>query len=362
MRHAARELSEARSFMQPLSIFCLNAVLNRGLLINGSTCQIPALHRVLDLSLPFRKSHSYRSCVDIHRRVLSCLKANSRYLQVSDGMQFPRMKGNLKTHLIAACRRLLQPLVRILLRYGMSYGEFSEVVKSVYVEIAREDFTPPGEKPTDSRVAILTGLTRKDVKRLREAGGEPKTSSNVNRATRVLSGWYQDADFTGPDGQPIPLILEGKLDSFTALVRRYSGDMPPKTMLEELQRVHAVERTDDGKIHVLSRAYLPDYDDPSGIHELGAALHDLAATIDHNLNPQRRGAHYFQRMVSNERVRARSLPVFRRIVGEHGQQLLETLDDWLNAHEVSGAAHKDKAVRTGVGIYFFQDTDDSDER
>jgi hypothetical protein len=271
------------------------------------------------------------------------------------------MNRSGKTQLIAACRHLLRPLVRMLLRDGMAYGEFAEVARSVYAEVARKEFTPRGEKPSDSRVAILTGLTRKDVKRLREAGAAPKTVSNVNRATRVLSGWHQDAEFTDPDGRPLPLRLEGKNSSFTSLVRRYSGDMPPKTMLEELQRVHAVERTDDGYIHALSRAYLPNYGDPSGVHELGAALHDLAATIDHNVDPDRKGPRYFQRMVSNEHVRAEFLPLFRRIVGEHGQQMLETLDDWLSAHEVHKTDDKDRrgSVRTGVGIYFFQDSGES---
>jgi uncharacterized protein DUF6502 len=271
------------------------------------------------------------------------------------------MNKSRKNELNAACRHSLRPLVRILLREGLAYGEFAEIAKSVYAEVAREDFTPQGEKASDSRVAILTGLTRKEVKRLRGAGAVPKTVSHVNRATRVLSGWHQDVEFTGADGRPLPLPLDGKHPSFTALVRRYSGDMPPKTMLEELQRVHAIERTDDGYIHALSRAYLPNYGDTSGIHELGAALHDLAATIDHNLDPDRKGPRYFQRMVSNERVRAPSLPLFRRIVGEHGQQLLETLDDWLSAHEVSATEDKDKrdTVRTGVGIYFFQNGDES---
>lgn len=273
------------------------------------------------------------------------------------------MRSGIKSHLAAACRRLLRPLVKLLLRHGMAYGEFADVVKSVYVEVAREDFTPSGKKPSDSRVAILTGLTRKDVKRLREMVDGPQASSRINRATRVLSGWYRDPDFNGADGQPLALPMEGKNISFAALVRRYSGDMPPKTMLEELQRVHAVELTEDGRIHVLSRAYLPDYGDPSGVHEMGAALHDLAATIDHNLDPEREGLRYFQRTVANERVTPKSLPVFRRIVGEQAQQLLEVLDDWLSVHEVADAEADKKTggIRTGVGIYYFQERSKSEE-
>jgi len=96
-------------------------------------------------------------------------------------------------------------------------------------------------------------------------------------------------------------------------------------------------------------------------NEFCVALHDLVATTDHDLNPQREGALYFQRMVANERIRARFLRVFRRIVGERGQQLLEMLDDWLNMHEVDDAkADNGQAVRTGDGIYFFQDSDQSE--
>ncbi|MBA2408895.1 MAG: hypothetical protein H0V62_03645 [Gammaproteobacteria bacterium] len=269
----------------------------------------------------------------------------------------------VESHLTAACRRFLRPLVRVLLRHGMSFGEFAEVVKSVYVEVARDDFTPAGKRPSDARVAILSGLTRKDVKRLRESaepGDFSLKTGRVNRATRVLSGWYQDPDFIGEDGQPVPLLLEGGPADFTGLVRRYSGDMPPKTMLEELARVHAIEQTDDRRIHVLSRTYLPDYDDPAGIHELGAALHDLAATLAHNLDPDRQGPRNFQRMVSSPRVQTRYMPVFRRIVGERGQQLLETLDDWLSAHEAKEPGDKANTARAGVGIYFFQDNQEID--
>ena len=269
-----------------------------------------------------------------------------------------------ETHLAAACRRFLRPLVRVLLRHGMAFGEFAEIVKSVYVEVARDDFTPAGKRPSDARVAILSGLTRKDVKRLRSSadpGDLSQKTGRVNRATRVLSGWYQDPDFIGEDGQPVPLLLEGGPVDFTHLVRRYSGDMPPRTMLEELSRVHAIEQTDDGFIHVLSRTYLPDFDDPAGIHELGAALHDLAATLAHNLNPDRQGPRNFQRMVSNARVQARYMPVFRRIVAERGQQLLETLDDWLSAHEANEPGDEAKSARTGVGIYYFQDRHDSEQ-
>jgi hypothetical protein len=257
-----------------------------------------------------------------------------------------------KSRLAAALRHLLRPLVRTLLRHGVAYGEFTDIAKAVYAETAREDFALPGRKATDSRVAILTGLTRKEVKALREAAAGER-HSNINRATRVLSGWHQDPDFTGADGAPRVLPLEGA-GGFAELVRRYSGDMPPRALLEELRRVNAVRTEGKDKVRVLARAYVPVAGDLEGLRMLGTALHDLAATIDHNL-ARDGGLARFQRTVYSERVPLKAVPILSRIVGERGQRFLESLDDWLSAHELGPKEKSKEAVRTGVGIYFFQD-------
>ncbi|MGH8453021.1 MAG: DUF6502 family protein [Nevskiales bacterium] len=258
-----------------------------------------------------------------------------------------------KAKLAAALRHLLRPLVRVMLRHGMAYGDFLDIVKATYAETAREDFALPGKKATDSRVAILTGLTRKEVKALREAAAGERYA-NANRATRVLSGWHQDPEFTGADGAPRPLPLDGE-GSFADLVRRYSGDMPSRALLEELRRVNAVTLEGKDRVRVLSRAYVPRAGDLEGLRMLGTALHDLAATIDYNLTRSGAPAR-FQRTVFSERVPARVIPILSRITAERAQRFLESLDDWLTAHELGPRdKSKDEAVRTGVGIYFFQD-------
>lgn len=267
-----------------------------------------------------------------------------------------------KTKLAAALRHLLRPLVRLMLRHGLAFGEFAGIAKSVYVEAAREDFALPGKKPSDSRVAILTGLTRKEVKALYHARGESSERlGNANRATRVLSGWYQDPDFSGADGQPQVLPLDGRGASFAALVQRYSGDMPPRALLEELKRVQAVALDDSGRVHVLSRSYVPQIGDVEGLRMLGTAVHDLASTIDYNLSRQPDALPRYQRTLFAERVPLKAVPVLRRMVAERAQRFLESLDDWLSSHEVVNSKAADaEHTRTGVGIYFFQDTDDAE--
>jgi hypothetical protein len=269
------------------------------------------------------------------------------------------MKPNTaKARLAIALRHLLRPLVRVMLRHGMSYGDFADIAKATYAESAREDFALPGKKSTDSRVAILTGLTRKDVKALREAaaGGH---YTNANRATRVLSGWHQDPDFTGADGEPRVLDMEGVF-GFSELVRRYSGDIPPRALLEELQRVNAVKVDGKKRIQVLSRAFVARPGDLEGLRMLGTAMHDLAATIEYNLTRDDKPPR-FQRTVFSERLPVRQVPILRRISAERGQRFLESIDDWLSAHEPGVREKTDEpTVRTGVGIYFFEDAPPAD--
>ena len=126
---------------------------------------------------------------------------------------------NVKQALLAAYRHLLTPLVRILLRNGISYLEFAEVTREVFVKVAGRDFTLPKRKISLSRIAIMTGLSRKEVARLAKQGGNNKAlaSSIFNRVTRVLQGWYTDARIQETAGIAFtPMTLTQKLDGTSA--------------------------------------------------------------------------------------------------------------------------------------------------
>src|SRR5688572_31978639 len=151
----------------------------------------------------------------------------------------------------------MQPLVRILIRNGVSFGELAEVLKNVFVEVAARDFPIEERKTSRSRIAIITGLTRKEVAKQEEilrSGGALQVVSNLNRIARVLAGWYSDPDFTGPYGLPLELPFESAAStSFTELVRRHSGDMAARAMLDEMMRVGLVQRTAAGAFKVLAQ-------------------------------------------------------------------------------------------------------------
>jgi hypothetical protein len=172
------------------------------------------------------------------------------------------MKPSKHQMLAAAVARILRPLVRILLRNGVSYGTFADIAKSQFVEVARQEFGLAGRKQTISRVAVITGLTRKEVQRLTRARApsDPDSADRYNRAARVIGGWRRDRQFLDRRGKPAILTISGGGGTFQELVRRYSGDVPYRAVLDELVAEGGAERLDGDRVKLIDRAYVPRTD------------------------------------------------------------------------------------------------------
>ncbi len=258
---------------------------------------------------------------------------------------------------------LLRPLVRILLRNGVAYGTFAELAKKAYADVAFADFGDAGRKQTVSRVSALTGLTRKEVKRLLELPAlyDAELDRRYNRAVRVISGWLNDGEFLGADGQPARLPVDGERGSFAALVRRYSGDIPTQAMLAVLARGDCVVREDAG-IRLTRHAYIPAGDPIDKVRILGTDVGELITTIDHNLTTHAADLR-FQRKVSNAQLAAGAVPAFQALSAERAQNLLEELDTWLTQHEVGAeTAGTHEAPRyVSLGIYYYESDPPSEQ-
>ena len=140
---------------------------------------------------------------------------------------------------------LLQPLARIFLRFGRGYREFSELSKAAFVAVAAEDYGVHGRPTNVSRIAAMTGLTRKEVSRIRKRIDDSKATA-TDRGTplqEVMSAWRTSDEFLGANGEPVILPLTGKRGSFRSLVRQFAGDIPEGAMRKELQRTGAVQIT-----------------------------------------------------------------------------------------------------------------------
>ena len=269
------------------------------------------------------------------------------------------MGNTLQQTLSRALLVLLRPLVRILLRNGIAYGSFAELVKKTYVDVAFDSFAPPGKKQTISAVSALTGLTRKEAKRLHELA-EPADDSReqrYNRAVRVISGWVNDPEFQDGDGEPAVLPVDGDRASFTALVRKYSGDVTPQSMLRVLADAATVAHEGD-RVRLLEHAFVPGSDPVEKLHILGSDVGELIDTIDHNLTAVDHDLRY-QRKVFNHRVDPDAVAAFRDLSAHKAQALLEELDAWLARHEAKTDA---EGRYVSLGIYFYEDDPDSEKQ
>ena len=279
------------------------------------------------------------------------------------------MDAHVRAALLAAFRHVFRPLVRLALRNGISFNEFCAGLRRVFVESAREDFEVPGAGMTRSRVAILTGLTRSDVRQVEEEiergiGDELITLAMVGK---LVEGWTSDGEFTGPYGIPLELKQDEGAGNFPALVERYGGTLNPAAMLRELKRIGLAEETKGRKVRLLSRSYIAGRFRPEAIDRMGQALGDLADTLEYNLNPLRDGPPRFERHVYTPGgMDEESFRLFQVEVDDAGQDFLERLDNWITEREQEDdrkvekrlldpeARARARTVKVGVGVYLYE--------
>ena len=268
----------------------------------------------------------------------------------------------VKDHLRNALSLMFKPLIRLLIAQGVTHAEFSETAKDVYVEVALKHFEAEG-KVNRSRVAILTGLTRKEVKnvidRTIESGYREKTFS---RPERVLTGWYSDPQFQGPYGIPLELPYEsGELGEkcFVELVKRYSGDMAPRQMLNQLVEAGSVVDV-DGRYKAVRRIFKHSTLSPSLIKRLGEVGHRVFSTAAKNIDKQMEGSGYFDRMVfADDGCTDEQIEAFNEYIKKRGQEYLEEIDVWFSSRKELNRPNDNRKDTGLYMVHYVEDADDS---
>lgn len=262
-----------------------------------------------------------------------------------------------KSQIHAALRRILKPLVRILLRFGFSYREFDQLAKTVFVDVCYNDFTLENKKMTASRASVLTGLDRKEIVKLHASATQylAQAPRPINRAARVIGGWLQDQDFVLENGDAKIIPVKGEYASFEQLVRKYGGDITLAPILDELLRIKAVALLDDERVQLLAKGYMPLGDELRMLELMGDSAEDLFTTIAYNLNKPKHPR--FQRAVVYSQLSNYSIEEFKLVSHDKCQALLLELNDWLAKKldlDTRLEAKQDNS-RVGIGIYYIED-------
>ena len=268
------------------------------------------------------------------------------------------MAATIQQKILEALYLVLRQLARALLNAGIGYREFAEISKTAFVDIATKDYGLRGRPTNISRVAVMTGLTRKEVRRIRDkaAAGETTIIKRNTPMSEILHRWYTDDEFIDSTGKPLVLEFSGESKSFSALVRRHGGDIPPGAMRTELRRINAIEDSGDSQLRVLKR-------NVSGldVHErlatgLASVIYPAVLTLAHNTDPKCDDT-WVQRTTATRYVRKDDIGRLRRITSDRLAELTESVDDLFVAYETlyEKDVEYESVCAVGIGVYYFEE-------
>jgi hypothetical protein len=271
------------------------------------------------------------------------------------------MKDDIQRTIHTAILLVLRPIARALLRGGVGYREFCEISKVAFVDVATSDYGLRGRPTNVSRVAVMTGLTRKEVRRIRSQGD---ASAHFERAkdtpiAQILHRWHTDTEFLSATGEPLPLSLDSPNKSFAALVKKYGGDVPPGAMRTELMRIGAIEELEGGTVRPTKRiAY------NLNLHErlkggLTNILYPAALNLAHNLQLSDDSKWWANLLTHSKYLRESDRGRFMRISNDRIIEFAKSMDDMQAGYEslydenVDGDPSKGRTL--GVGVFYFEE-------
>jgi len=249
---------------------------------------------------------------------------------------------------------LMAPIARWLLRSGVPYPAFADVLKSVFVDVARAELEGAGHKATFSALSLLSGVHRKDVRKLETDSGEAVRDAaprGVPLPSQVFTRWLTARRYRLRDGSPKPLPRSGSGASFETLARELSQDVHPRTVLDELLRLGLV-RLEGDLVVPASASFTPSrrLDELTTLFAANASDHIAAAV--HNLT--RTGKRFLEQSVfadglsegSVEQLREKAvaawLVAFEAMVAD-ATRLVE--------HDADIEARSQQRMRFGVYFY-----------
>jgi len=264
--------------------------------------------------------------------------------------------------LLSAVQPCLRLLARLMLRSGISYSVFDGIARMAFVQEAIGERDSRGRNTNLSRVAVRTGLSRKEVSRIRAKLEVASTSErrdhndsyDSSHAARVLQLWHSDLRFLDAEGKPRALALSGADPTFGSLVKAAGGDFPPGAVRAELMSAGAIVETAAQHLLPVKRHFIPS--DAGEDLLVGFNHFVLPVLIGLERNTSEDGPPQFlQRLAYSDRLAPIALAAFRRVGQSAASQFVQSIDDWLSANEISG----DPAIgpcesRVGVGVFYFE--------
>ncbi|MCP5241833.1 MAG: hypothetical protein H6940_00130 [Burkholderiales bacterium] len=270
----------------------------------------------------------------------------------------------VSTALVSALCKVLRPLVKLMLAKGITYVYLTDILKKIFVEVGDNDFQMNGKPVTDSHLSLLTGIHRKDIKRLRstvntKAEIVPET---VSMGARLVSQWTSDSIYLDAKGRPKPLprfIRDGGDISFEGLVASVSKDIRSRVVLDEWLRLGVVDFDDQRRVCLKVEAFVPAKGFDEKAYYFGHNLHDHTAAAASNLIGENRP--FLERSVHYDALSHDSIKILAEQSELLGMQTLLAINKKAMTLEQNDTANDGKRHRITLGIYFYSEPMESDK-
>jgi hypothetical protein len=270
------------------------------------------------------------------------------------------MSKPIQDRVLAATMACLRPLARVLLRSGINYKQFEEAAKAAFLLEAANERDRRGKRANVSRIAVRTGMSRKEVSRMRNAILTPESAGdltsdfrNASYAARTLQLWFSDARFVDAAGRPKDLSFTGESASFTALVRAVGGDVPAGAVRAELLAAGSIIETASGGLKAIRRYFVPGDIDEDLVVGLTQILHPMIEGLARNTGAEK-AEPFLQRLAYSDRLLPVAVPLFRQIARERCANFVQSIDDWLSSNETKSDDVASPPLRVGVGVFYFE--------
>jgi hypothetical protein len=256
--------------------------------------------------------------------------------------------------LLAAVRVLLRPLVRLLMARGVTCPMLASLLKEVYVEVAERDFAGDGP-PSDSRVTLLTGIHRKDVRRLRSqapAGTAEEVPASVALGAQIVAAWT--SRFRDAKGRPRPLARlqsQGGAESFEALVASVSTDIRARAVLDAWVRLGVAVLDGEDRVVLRNAAFVPSRGFAEKAFYFGHNVGDHLAAAAHNVLGGK--PPFLERSVHYDSLDAASVEKLAALAEDAGMKALRAVNKEAMQADARDAKTEAPKQRITFGVYFF---------
>lgn len=275
-------------------------------------------------------------------------------------------RGVPSASLIKALKRLLKPLVRLLLSHGITLPYLTQLLKELYIEVAEKEFALEDKKQTDSRISLLTGIHRKDTRRLRSelSEGEPSIPENISISSQIIARWISQRGYVDRQGMPKPLAkkkptTKKKPPDFETLVKSISKqDIRPRVVLDEWLNLGIVHINEQDQVVLNTQAFIPENSFDDKAYYFGQNLHDHIAAGSHNLLGNKPA--FFDRSVYYNCLSADSIQQLNDMSRELGMDVLKQINAKAMQLQEQDQELETDLARINLGIFFYSEADDED--